>query len=276
MDNITEFNSIKAGSFNGNADKPRRGRPKKNKGPTFDTIDVTKLSDLDDKGKKKPILRAGKMESGERLYLSEKHEQYCRYRADSYTPQRAYALIYPLSSSPGTSAAALEKKEEIIERIRQLQLERASMAKLVDPQESLVRWNEIFLKAQEEGDISTAIIAQKQIDKINGAETAMMKQQLEVKGLFRGDSEEEWVKNAKNLFQALFESNIIDRNNPFIKEKEAEKAKEEAELQAKLKRKEEIILEKEEKARFEESIPKVFSPSASMELMKRKLTSDED
>lgn len=210
----------------------------------YDQIDVTKLPDTDDKGKKKPLVRSGSLESGERLYLSEKHEQYCRYRADSYTPQRAYALVYPLNGNPSASANALEKKEEIIERIRQLQLERASMAKLVDPQESLVRWNEIFLKAQEEGDISTAIIAQKQIDKINGAEQAVLKQQLEVKGVFRGDSEEEWVKNARNLFQALFDSNIIGVDNPFIKEKLKEKeAEEERELLKLQRQKERMELE---------------------------------
>ena len=251
MDNTIDFKGLKA----------RKGR-KPTKKVVHDTIDVTTLSDLDDKGKKKPIVRAGNMESGERLYLSEKHEQYCRYRADSYTPQRAYALVYPLSNNPGTSATALEKKEEIQERIRQLCIERASMAKLVDPQESLVRWNEIFLKAQEEGDISTAIIAQKQIDKINGAEQAVMKQQLEVKGLFRGDTEEEWVKNAKNLFQALLESNIISPDNSFIKEKMLEQKenelKEERKLLNQVKRENEILKELE----LEESIPVIVSPLA--------------
>jgi hypothetical protein len=245
MDNISDFTSI----------KPRKGRKKKPQGRVYDQIDVTKLSDLDDKGKKKPILRSGSIESGERLYLSEKHEQYCRYRADSYTPQRAYALCYPLNMNPTVGGNQLEKKPEIIERIKQLQMERASMAKLVDPQESLVRWNEIFLRAQEEGDISTAIIAQKQIDKINGAETAVLKQQLEVKGLFRGDNEEEWVKNAKNLFQALFEANVIDGTNSYIKEKMELREKEEKLMEEKL------IRDQKEKA-IEESIPKILSPSA--------------
>lgn len=243
-DNTIDFKSL----------KPKRGR-KPTKKVFHDQIDVTKLSDLDDKGKKKPIVRAGSIESGERLYLSEKHEQYCRYRADSYTPQRAYALCYPLNQNPTMGGNQLEKKPEIIERIKQLQMERASMAKLVDPQESLVRWNEIFLRAQEEGDINTAIIAQKQIDKINGAEQAVMKQQLEVKGLFRGDNEEEWVKNAKNLFQALFEANIIDSNNSYIKEKMELREKEEKALEEKL-------LKQEKERLIEESIPKIISPSA--------------
>ena len=250
-DNVSDFKGI----------KPKRGRTKKVK-PVFDTIDVTTMSDFDDKGKLKPIVKSGSIESGERLYLSEKHEQYCRYRCDSYTPQRAYALVYPLTQNPRGSANLLEKKEEIQERIKQLQMERASMAKLVDPQESLARWNEIFLNAQEEGDISTAIIAQKQIDKINGAETAVLKQQLEVKGLFRGDTEEEWKKNAMNLFQALFESGVIDSGNSFIKEKIEQRTREDLEDEVKAQRQKEILIEKERNKEFENSIPIVLSPSA--------------
>lgn len=234
--------------------RPKKGRKAKGPKKVFDTIDVTKLGAQSNDDRINPKLKGGSIESGERLYLSEKHEQYCRYRADSYSPARAYALVYPDSGFPGISAAALEKKEEIKERISQLQLERASMAKLVDPQESLVRWNEIFLKAQEEGDIATAIVAQKQIDKINGAEQAVMKNQLENKGLFRGDSEEAWVKNAANLFQALFQIGAITPDNSYIKERLQEKERIEQEDLERVKEKERI-------AKREESIPQAISVS---------------
>lgn len=255
MDNITEFKGL----------KPKRGKPKKAK-QVFDTYDVTKLPDVDEKGHKKPLLRAGSMESGERLYLSEKHEQYCRYRCDSYSPARAYALVYPTNGTPTNAASALERKPEIVERIKQLQMERASMAKLVDPQESLARWNEIFLRAQEDGDVAVAIAAQKQIDKINGADQAVLKQQLEIKGVFRGDTEEEWLVNAKSLFQALIEANILDKSNSFIKEKIELKEKEELEELAKIERQKEREIELERKAQFEASIPKGISPSALAQL----------
>ena len=51
MDNITEFKGL----------KPKRGKKKKEV-KVYDQIDVTKLPDTDDRGKKKPIVGAGSIE----------------------------------------------------------------------------------------------------------------------------------------------------------------------------------------------------------------------
>lgn len=141
-------------------------------------------------------------ETGERTRLVEKQELYCKLRADGHNKTRAYRIAYPDDKTPGANSVHLEAREHVQKRIEELKQERAWAAKLVDPQESLVRWNEIYLKAMENGDIKVAIEAQKQIDKINGAEQAVVRQQLEVKTVFRGE-QDEWDDATRKLFKVL-------------------------------------------------------------------------
>lgn len=139
-----------------------------------------------------------------RIELTQMQEMYCKCRADGFNKLRSYKIAFPdCVSGHSPSATKLENQDKIKYRIEQLREERAWAAKLVDPQESLIRWNEIYIEAKQDGDKKLMVEAQKQIDKINGAEAAVIRQQLEVKGLFRGDSEEEWRNNAEKLLRML-------------------------------------------------------------------------
>lgn len=140
---------------------------------------------------------------GRALVATDEQELFCKLRADGRNQTDAARIAFPNDKYPTQRGSELGQMETIQARIEELKLERAYAAKLVDPQESLIRWNEIFNNAMEKGDIRIAIEAQKQIDKINGAEAYVVKQQLEVKGLFRGEDEEEWAKSAKNLTRLL-------------------------------------------------------------------------
>lgn len=139
---------------------------------------------------------------------NDRQELYCKLRAEGQTKSGAYRMAYPESSSPAQSAQTLERREDIQIRIRQLMEERAVMSKLVDPQESLARWNTIYLEAHEKGDIKTMIKAQENIDIINGSKevSSIMKNQLQTKGLFRGDDDSEWKKMAERLANILITS----------------------------------------------------------------------
>ena len=135
--------------------------------------------------------------------LNDQQEYFCKLMADGRNQTDAARLAYPNDSRPSERGYELNQKPHIKERVELLKHERAYAAKAVDPQESLIRWNEIYMNAMEKGDIKVAIEAQKQIDKINGAETFNIKQQLEVKGMFRGEDEDEWQKSAKRLSQLI-------------------------------------------------------------------------
>lgn len=136
---------------------------------------------------------------GRALVYTDEQELFCKLRADGRNQTDAARIAYPNDKLPVQRGYELMQKPHIKERIDQLKQERAYAAKLVDPQESLIRWNEIYNDAMEKGEIKIAIEAQKQIDKINGAEAYIVKQQLEVKGLFRGEEEDEWKKSSKRL-----------------------------------------------------------------------------
>lgn len=169
----------------------------------------TEVMNKDPKAKTKLPNRHGQASKirDEDIVLTPKQEMYAKYRAEGYTKTQAYRMSNPDDKNPGPNSYHLENNnEKVAARIEQLRKERAWAAKLVDPQESLARWNMIYLKAMEDKDIKTAIEAQKQIDKINGAEASVVRQQLEVKGLFRGDDEDDWKINASRIMEILQET----------------------------------------------------------------------
>lgn len=139
----------------------------------------------------------------DRIILTDRQEMYAKLRAEGYSKTAAGKSAFSDANNPAQSGYACEKLEHVKKRIEQLREERAWAAKLVDPQESLARWNGIYMNAMERGDIKTAIEAQKQIDKINGAEAAVVRQQLEIKGMFRGEDESEWKRNIPQLLSLL-------------------------------------------------------------------------
>jgi phage terminase small subunit len=145
------------------------------------------------------------------LVNSDEQEYFCKLRADGRNQTDSARIAYPNDSNPRQRGYELMQMPHIKERIEELKTERAYAAKLVDPQESLIRWNEIYNNAMEQGEIKVAIEAQKQIDKINGAEAYVVKQQLEVKGLFRGEEEEEWAKSAKRL-SSLIQTDLVPKD----------------------------------------------------------------
>ena len=136
---------------------------------------------------------------GRNMVNTDEQELFCQLIADGRNQSQAAKMAYPNDKHPRQRGHELMQMQHIKDRVEQLKYERAYAAKLVDPQESLIRWNSIYNDAMDKGDIRIAIEAQKQIDKINGAEAYVVKQQLEVKGMFRGEEEEEWEKSAKKL-----------------------------------------------------------------------------
>jgi phage terminase small subunit len=176
------------------------------KTPRKDEIKATEVVDFSsrvgDLEKTKATLKASMKKpdkKGRAIVNSDEQELFCKLRADGRNQTDAARIAYPNDTHPTQRGSELGKMPHIQERIKQLKQERAYAAQLVDPQESLIRWNEIYNNAMEKGEIKVAIEAQKQIDKINGAEAYIVKQQLEVKGMFRGEDEEEWEKSAKRL-----------------------------------------------------------------------------
>ncbi len=141
-----------------------------------------------------------------RLELNTQQEAYCRLRVEGYDKTRAYIKAYGNVTTPGQSGWILEQKDYIKARIKQLQEERALAAKIVDPEESLARWNDIYQQAALEGDRKGMIEAQKQIDKINGAEKSIINIH-DSRTLFSNPDEADWKKDAQKLLQLLSEAN---------------------------------------------------------------------
>lgn len=155
------------------------------------------------KSERGPTGKYKDLDGEEKISLTAQQEMYCSYRAEGHNKSRAYKLAFKdCVSGHAQSASKLEGQEKIATRIAQLREERAWAAKLVNPQESLIRWNELYWHSKHIGDIKTMIECQKQIDKINGAEASVVRQQLEVKGLFRGE-EDEWKDNARKLMEMI-------------------------------------------------------------------------
>lgn len=142
---------------------------------------------------------AKKDKRGRAIVNTDEQDLFCKLRADGRNQTDAARIAYPNDKYPTQRGSELGQMPHIQERIEMLKTERAYAAQLVDPQESLIRWNQLWNDAIEKGEIKMAMEAQKQIDKINGAEAYVVKQQLEVKGLFRGEEQEEWAKSAKRL-----------------------------------------------------------------------------
>ena len=155
--------------------------------------------------KTKATLKASlpnKEKKGRAMVNSDEQELFCKAMAEGRNQSDAARIAYPRDKNPVQRGYELCQMEHIQKRIAVLREERAYAALLVDPQESLIRWNQIYNTAMEKGDTKTAIEAQKQIDKINGAEAYLVRQ-LEGKGVFRGEDEDEWKKSAARLNSIL-------------------------------------------------------------------------
>lgn len=163
-------------------------------------VDFTKIKRKknrlpDRKGHKPPNIA----ESKQRQLLIERQEQYCKLRAEGFTIARAYSAAYPDDKTPGQNGWHLEQKEHIKERIRFLAEERAYAAKLVDPQESLIRWNEMYLDAKERGDSKTMMVAMQNIDEITGVKDILVKRTKEDKSIFLEDGDDDAIKRIQAI-----------------------------------------------------------------------------
>lgn len=142
---------------------------------------------------------------GRVICSNDQQEKYAQMRAEGFSRDRAVAEAYPDSNPEYRRQRGyeLDKKPLVEMRIRQLKEDRAESARLVDPNESLVRWNELYLQASLKGNIRVMMEAQKQIDKINGADSAFAVAKLKEEGVFRGDTTEEWEKMYKKFLTDL-------------------------------------------------------------------------
>jgi len=132
--------------------------------------------------------------------LTDRQEKYCRLRIEGFSRQRAYTLVYGEIKFPAQAAHLLELRPHVQLRMAELQEERAHSAKLVDPAESLARWNDIYQQALIDGDRRSQIEAQKQIDKINGAEKSTIRLEQSAN---RAEIADDWRKEAERLFGSL-------------------------------------------------------------------------
>jgi hypothetical protein len=150
------------------------------------------------------------IETGEVMtrHLTDGQEAYCRNRAERFGIAQSYRMAFPDAKYASHSGYMLEQKPHIKQRILMLCKERAHQAKLISPEESLARWNYIYHNALERGDYKGMIEAQKNIDKINGADQSNLRQQLDQKTHFRGE-EEEWKETARSLM-AIIRPEAID------------------------------------------------------------------
>lgn len=136
----------------------------------------------------------------DKTYLTPKQERYCKYRVEGFSRPRAYEMAFGPVEYPSQSGYLLEKIPTVNDRLRQLKEERANTARLVDPQESMARWNDIYQQALQEGDRKGAIEAQKQIDRINGAEKSIIRLQTK-DAEFSSDGS--WKEDAARLIALL-------------------------------------------------------------------------
>ncbi len=165
-------------------------------------VDFTKISRKKNrlpsrKGHKPPNL----VEAKERQVLVERQEQYCILRAEGFPIARAYGAAYPDDKTPGQNGWHLEQKEHIQERIRALSQERAYAAGLVNPQESLIRWNEIYLDARSRGDTKMMVIALQNIDEITGVKDTLVKRTKDTKAMFTEDGDDEATQRMLSIIK---------------------------------------------------------------------------
>lgn len=143
--------------------------------------------------------------------LTEAQEYYCKLRAEGFSQTQSYKRAYPKDTHPAQNAYHMEQKPSIQERIGHLRKERASAAKLISPEESLARWNFMYITCAQNNDIKGMMDAQRQIDKINGADTAAVQNIIESKQIFRGEADE-WRDTAAKLLQILVPNSIPNGN----------------------------------------------------------------
>lgn len=135
--------------------------------------------------------------------LTDEQELFCQYVADSYSYTRAYQLAYKCApSTANTKGSELMKRDYILKRVGEVKRERLISSKMIDPNESLVRWNELYKYCMELGDIKGAMEAQKNIDKINGAANNATSDK-DKKGVFSGTNIDEWTALLPNLMEAI-------------------------------------------------------------------------
>ena len=116
-------------------------------------------------------------------------------------------MVYKCARSTAQNAGPkLIKTPDILAQIEKLKWDRAEVSAKIDPEESLIRWNEIYTAALAEGDIKTMIEVQKQIDKINGADEMNSRKKGE-ETVFITDED-----NLKDLIPRLLD--IIERQPP--------------------------------------------------------------
>lgn len=137
--------------------------------------------------------------------LTEEQELFCQYVVEGYSFTKAYHMSFKCAySTANTHGSQLARREVIIERIKELKLERAQLASQVTPQESLARWNELYKTCLALGDVKMAMEAQKNIDKINGAGEYYSQSKSQGKNtLFSGETMDEWAMMLPTILGAI-------------------------------------------------------------------------
>ena len=100
--------------------------------------------------------------------LTEKEEAYCQYRSQGYTKTEAAKKAYD-TNNPNRVGYSVELRPDVQERIQELKEERAEAYGL-DPMEQIRRYNELYIKAFNEGKWGVAAKMLERIDILGGFE----------------------------------------------------------------------------------------------------------
>lgn len=110
----------------------------------------------------------------------ERKEVYARYRCQGFTKSDSYRMAFGSTSTyVSQSAQALEKDNpDIGRRIAELTEEYTKLVLEFNPEQSLARWDALYAKAMEKGDVKAAITIQTHIDKLSGIGASTEKKKL--------------------------------------------------------------------------------------------------
>lgn len=153
--------------------------------------------------------------------LTDKEELYAQLRAVGKTKTKAAAKAYPDSKTPGKLAYEVELRPKVLERIRQLQEERAEAYGL-DPDEQIRKYHEIYHQAMDEGKLTVAMQAMARIDAIGGFETR--KSEVVHRGLPGGafkDEDEDFDRDLEKFKGVLKEHKVAVKPLPLKEERKA-------------------------------------------------------
>ena len=136
------------------------------------------------------------------IECTEQEEVYAQYRAAGFSKTKAAQKAYD-TQNPRQMGYEAEKRERVARRIAELKEERAESAGL-DVDEQIRRYNDLYLRALEKGQLATAKQMLERIDAIGGFDAPT--KSISVKGsleeatkVLKGDDLEKDIKKFQNV-----------------------------------------------------------------------------